>query len=63
MTREQFADKIHWQKIIFFIGILNALAVVPQLLQLLKTKVTIGLSIEMLFLFYLSNSDLHSTVI
>ncbi len=51
MTRDEFAKKFHWEKIIFLIGIVNALAVVPQLIQILKTQETKGLSIEMLFVF------------
>ncbi len=51
MTREEFSKKFHWEKIIFLIGIVNALAVVPQLVQILKTHETKGLSIEMLFVF------------
>jgi uncharacterized protein with PQ loop repeat len=51
MRRAEFAAKIHWEKIIFIFGILNALAVTPQLWQLWETRITEGLSVEMLFIY------------
>lgn len=51
MTRENFARIIHWQKIIWVFGFLNAAALFPQLLKLFQMNETAGLSIWMFVLF------------
>ena len=52
MTRDEVAKRVHWPKIIWTAGIVNVTAMLPQLYQLLKTKATEGLSLEM-FCIYL----------
>ena len=52
MTRDEVAKRVHWPKIIWTAGIVNVTAMLPQLYQLLKTKATEGLSLEM-FVIYL----------
>lgn len=51
MTREDFAQIVHWQKIIWTFGFLNVAALSPQLLKLFQTRETAGLSIWMFILF------------
>lgn len=52
MTREELAVKIRWPIIIWAIGIVNVLAMLPQMRQLIQTKETEGLSVAM-FAIYL----------
>jgi len=52
MTREDLSKKIHWPKIVWFMGIVNVAAMIPQLYTILKTHKTGGLSVEM-FAIYL----------
>lgn len=52
MTREQFARKIRWNQIFWFIGIVNVTAQLPQTWKLVTTHITEGLALEM-FLIYL----------
>jgi uncharacterized protein with PQ loop repeat len=47
ITREEFAQKIHWSFIIWLVGMVNAVAMIPQLLQIWSTKSTAGLALEM----------------
>jgi uncharacterized protein with PQ loop repeat len=46
-----FARMIHWQKIIWVFGFLNAAALLPQLIKLFQVRDTAGLSIWMFILF------------
>lgn len=52
MTRDEFAEKIHWSVIIWVIGFINVTAMLPQLYQIIKTHNVQGLSISM-FTIYL----------
>lgn len=51
MTREQFAQAIHWSAIIWTMGLLNVGAMVPQLIRLLWRRKTDGLAIEMFVIY------------
>ena len=51
MTREQFAEKIGWSKIIWFMGLVNVAAMLPQLYQLITTRQTQGLNVGMFWIF------------
>ncbi len=53
MTREQFAMKIHWQWIIWAVGLINVIAMLPQLVQIMRTRTTEGLSLEMIIVYFL----------
>ena len=53
MTREEFAARIHWSWIIWFFGIINIVAVLPQFAQLWLTRKTEGLSLTMFTLIFL----------
>lgn len=48
MTREEFAQRIHWPKVFAFFGIVNPLFMVPQLLSIVTTGTTAGVSLSML---------------
>lgn len=45
MTREQFAERIHWSAIIWLIGIVNPFFMIPQLFGVWMTGKTEGVSI------------------
>lgn len=45
MTREQFAESIHWPKIILLVGFLNPLFMVPQLTRIWEFGSVEGVSI------------------
>ena len=47
MTREEFAKRIGWTRIIWTVGIINVTAMLPQLWQVLVTRETAGLSLAM----------------
>jgi uncharacterized protein with PQ loop repeat len=51
MTREEYAQKIGWPKIMFWAGLLNPLALVPQLYSIASTGNVSGVSLPMLGLF------------
>ncbi len=53
MTREQFAEMIHWSWIIWSFGLLNVGAMLPQLIKILLTKKVEGLSLSMFSLYFL----------
>ncbi|OGH17222.1 MAG: hypothetical protein A3C30_01260 [Candidatus Levybacteria bacterium RIFCSPHIGHO2_02_FULL_40_18] len=53
MTREEFAKKIYWKKIIWGVSIVNPLMILPQLLQLWQTHQTAGLSVGFLIILVL----------
>lgn len=52
MTREEFAERIRWPFIIWTMGFVNVLAMVVQLIALIQVKSTAGLSLGMLFMFF-----------
>lgn len=51
MNREEFARRIHWAKIIWFFGIVNVTAMVPQLYAILETRNVSGISIWMFVIY------------
>ncbi|MDD5749490.1 MAG: PQ-loop domain-containing transporter [Patescibacteria group bacterium] len=51
MKREEFATRFHWSKMVWLGGIMNVAAMLPQLISLIKTKETAGLSIAMFYIF------------
>ena len=51
MTREEFANSIHWPYIIWSMGIINVCAMLPQLVRLIQTQVTEGLAIQMFIIY------------
>ncbi|MCB9803141.1 hypothetical protein H6761_04015 [Candidatus Nomurabacteria bacterium] len=53
MTREEFAAKIRWSFIIWIAGLVNVMAMIPQLIRLIQTKQTEGLAIEMFAIYFL----------
>ncbi|OGG48181.1 hypothetical protein A2761_00505 [Candidatus Kaiserbacteria bacterium RIFCSPHIGHO2_01_FULL_51_33] len=48
MTREEIAGLIYWEKIIWLIGLINPLFMLPQLWQIWKTRIVVGLSLPTL---------------
>lgn len=46
MTREEIARKIHWPFIVWTFGILNVIAMLPQVFQIIHTRNVEGLSLE-----------------
>jgi len=50
-NREQVAITIRWEAIIWTAGILNAAAMLPQLIRLFTTKETAGISLEMFYIY------------
>ena len=54
MTREQVAEKIRWSTIIWVVGMVNPLFMVPQLYKIWETGTATGVSlITMIILFFL----------
>lgn len=53
MTREEFAKKIHWSKIIWAISIINPLMTLPQLVQIWQTHQTAGISMVFLLILFI----------
>ncbi|MCY4360611.1 MAG: hypothetical protein OXE42_00290 [Gammaproteobacteria bacterium] len=51
MTRDEFAEQIHWPFIIWTMGIINVGAMLPQLVRLIQTQVTEGLAIQMFIIY------------
>lgn len=47
MRRERVAAAIKWPAIIWLIGIINVVSMIPQLAQIIQTHRTEGLSLEM----------------
>jgi uncharacterized protein with PQ loop repeat len=45
MTREEFAQKINWLKIVSVVGFVNPFMMVPQLIKLWRTHEATGISI------------------
>lgn len=52
MKREEFAKRIMWSKSMFWLGLLNPLAYIPQIWSILSTHVVDGISIPMFGLFF-----------
>ncbi len=52
MTREQIAEKICWERIIWIVGIVNPFFMVPQLLKIWETNVTEGISVFTLVILF-----------
>lgn len=52
MTREEVAAKIHWPFIVWASGFANVIAMMPQPIQLLRTRSTDGVAVEMFMLFF-----------
>lgn len=53
MTREQFAEMIHWSWIIWTFGLINVGAMLPQLVKIARTKRVEGLSLSMFTIYFL----------
>jgi len=51
MSREQVADAIGWSYIIWTFGMLNVAAMLPQIIQIIRTREVEGLSLGMFFLY------------
>lgn len=51
MNREQIAQLIYWEWIIWGAGILNVSAMLPQLWKLVRDKKTEGLSLGMFWIY------------
>jgi len=52
MTREAVATMIGWSWIIWTVGLINVGAMVPQLIKLIKTRKTEGLSMGMIVIYF-----------
>ncbi len=53
MTRERFAALVGWSWIIWFAGLVNVVAMLPQLIRIWRTGETAGLAMEMFILYFL----------
>jgi uncharacterized protein with PQ loop repeat len=51
MTREEVSLLIHWPTIIWLFGIINVGGMLPQLIKLVRTKETKGLSVGMIYIY------------
>ncbi len=56
MNREEFAARIHWSRVVWFGGLINVVAMMPQLYSLLTTHETAGLSASMFGIFLVMQS-------
>lgn len=52
MTREEFAQLVHWGTVMWVMGFVNVVAMTPQPLKILKTKNAKSVSIAMFALFF-----------
>lgn len=52
MTREELSKKIHWPWIIWTAGIVNVVAMLPQLYKLITTQQTEGLALGMFWMYF-----------
>jgi uncharacterized protein with PQ loop repeat len=52
MTREQVAVKICWSQIVWLAGIINVVAMLPQLWQIISTHKTESLSLGMFWIYF-----------
>ncbi len=53
MTRDLIAKRIHWSFIIWLAGMVNVTAMLPQLVRIIRTRNTEGLSLAMFVLYFL----------
>ena len=53
MTREEVAKKIHWDRIIWTVGLVNMVAMLLQLYQIVTTRNVAGLSLGMFVTYFL----------
>lgn len=53
MNREQFAKRIRWSKIIWLVGLVNVVAMLPQLWQIVSTQQSRDVSLPMIVLYLL----------
>jgi uncharacterized protein with PQ loop repeat len=56
MTREMIAQAIHWDVIFLTFGIINVGAMLPQLVQLVKTRTTDGLEPKMFWIYFMTQT-------
>lgn len=56
MTREEFAKKIRWSKIIWLAGMANGFSLLPQFFAILTTKNVTGVSVPMFCIFFVVQS-------
>ena len=52
MTREQFVQKFHWNTVMWVIGFVNVIALIPQPVQIVMTRSSRDVSIWMFVLFF-----------
>ncbi len=53
MTREEFAQRFRWDKVMWLMGLVNVLAILPQPISILRSQNASGVSIGMFVLFIL----------
>ena len=53
MNRQEFAKRIKWEFIIWVVGIINVTAMLPQLIRLIATRETAGLSLGMFIIYFM----------
>jgi MtN3 and saliva related transmembrane protein len=53
MTRDLIARRVHWSFIIWLAGMVNVTAMLPQLVRIIRTRNTEGLSLAMFVLYFL----------
>ena len=53
MTRDNFVQRFHWNKIMWLVGFVNVIALIPQPLKILKTHSVKDISISMFILFFI----------
>jgi uncharacterized protein with PQ loop repeat len=51
MTRQQFASRIRWPLIVWTCGLMNVVAMLPQLIQILSTKKVENVSVSMFIIY------------
>jgi uncharacterized protein with PQ loop repeat len=52
MTREVIAKKIRWSRIIWTFGLINVIAMMPQLWQIVVTRKTDDLNLGMIWIYF-----------
>lgn len=58
MTREEFAKKIRWERIVWVVGLVNVGAMLPQLYQIITTQNVAGLSLGMFAIYFVVQAAL-----
>ena len=58
MTREEFANKFHWSRIIWIFGLINVVAMLPQLWQIITTHETAGLNLGTIWTYFVIQTAL-----